>query len=85
VTARIGRPHEVLVDDEIDAFVRARMDELDLDDRSLCLVIPDATRKCPLPQLIRAIREATAGRVRSCTAVVALGTHAPMTEEARHG
>jgi nickel-dependent lactate racemase len=84
VTARIGRPHEVLVDDEIDAFVRARMDELDLDDRSLCLVIPDATRKCPLPQLIRAIREATAGRVRSCTAVVALGTHAPMTEEARH-
>jgi nickel-dependent lactate racemase len=83
VTTCIGRPHELLDDDEIDAFLRARMDELDLDGRSLLLVIPDATRKCPLPRLLRTIGGAVAGRVRSCTAVVALGTHAPMSDEAR--
>jgi nickel-dependent lactate racemase len=84
MTAQLGRPHRLLDEAEIDAFVRAQMDGLDLDGRSLCLVIPDATRKCPLPLLIRAIQKAIAGRVRSCTAVVALGTHAPMTQEARH-
>ena len=30
-------------------FVQSRLAELDLDGRSLCLVIPDATRNCPLP------------------------------------
>src|SRR4051794_28747063 len=56
---------------------------LDLDGRALCLVIPHATRQCPLPLVLGAICEAVAGRVRSCTAVVALGTHAPMDEDAR--
>jgi nickel-dependent lactate racemase len=66
---------------EVRAFLRARFDALDLDGRSLCLVLPDATRNCPLPLLLDAIQEAAAPRVRSCTAVIALGTHAPMSDE----
>jgi nickel-dependent lactate racemase len=66
---------------EVRAFLRARFDALDLDRRSLCLVIPDATRSCPLPLLLDAIYEAVKARVSSCTAVIALGTHAPMSDE----
>ena len=62
--------------------VEAHVAGLDLDGRSLCLVVPDATRQCPLPELLGAVWRAAKGRVSSCQAVVALGTHAPMTEAA---
>ena len=82
MTATIGGPHEVLHPDVVRRFVTEQLDQLDLDGRSLCLVIPDATRRCPLGLLLGAIHRAARGRVRSCVAVVALGTHAPMTDEA---
>jgi nickel-dependent lactate racemase len=75
----IGGATGVLHDDAVRSFVQTRMDALDLDGRSLCLVVPDATRSCPLGLLLSAIDEAVADRVSSCTAVVALGTHAPMS------
>ncbi len=80
--AAIERPGEILDPAEIRAFVRAQMDALDLDGRSLCLVVPDATRSCPLPLLLDAIAQATASRVSSCSVLIALGTHAPMSDEA---
>lgn len=82
MTELIGGPHQRLGEADVRAFVRAQFDRLDLDGRSLCLVIPDGTRKCPLPLVLSAITEAVGGRVRSCVAVVALGTHAPMDEAA---
>jgi nickel-dependent lactate racemase len=78
----IGGATGVLDEEDVRAFVRSRMDDLDLDGRSLCLVVPDATRSCPLSLLLSAIDEAVNPRVASCTAVVALGTHAPMSAEA---
>lgn len=82
MTALAGGPHQRLDEAAVRAFVREQLAGLDLDGRSLCLVIPDATRACPLPLLLGAIEESVADRVRSCTAVVALGTHAPMDEDA---
>ncbi len=79
--ASLERSGEVVEPQEIRAFIRAQLDALDLNGRSLCLVIPDATRSCPLPLLLDAIREAVNARVSSCTAVIALGTHAPMSDE----
>jgi len=81
VIASLERPGQLLDPTEVRAFLRARFDALDLDRRSLCLVIPDATRSCPLPLLLDAIYEAVKVRVSSCTAVIALGTHAPMSDE----
>jgi nickel-dependent lactate racemase len=81
VIASLERPGQVLDPAEVRAFLRARFDALDLDGRSLCLVIPDATRSCPLPLVLNAIYEAVKTRVSSCTAVIALGTHAPMSDE----
>ena len=79
--ATIGGRQGVLDAPEVDGFIRSRLAEIDLDGRSLCLVIPDATRTCPLPLLLSAVASAVESRVRSCTGVVALGTHAPMTDE----
>ena len=79
--ASLERSGELLEPREVRAFIRAQLDALDLNGRSLCLVIPDATRSCPLPLLLSAIQEAVNARVSSCTVVIALGTHAPMSDE----
>ena len=84
--ARIGGPDQVLSDEPVAGFVAEQLAAQDLDGRSVCVVIPDATRSCPLPLLLTAVHGALAGRVSRMTALVALGTHAPMTEAqlARH-
>jgi lactate racemase len=82
MTVTLGRPGQILDPDEVRAFVRGQIAGLDLAGRSLCVVIPDGTRNCPLPMLLAAIEEGIGGRARAATAVVALGTHAPMSDEA---
>jgi nickel-dependent lactate racemase len=78
--ARIGGPDRVLSDDEVTRFVREQLDARDLDGRSVCVVVPDGTRSCPLPLLLSAVHGALIGRVTRLTVLVALGTHAPMDE-----
>ena len=63
-------------------FVVASLAAVDLDHRRVCLVVPDATRTCPLPMLLGAAHRALAGRAKEVTVVVALGTHQAMTEPA---
>jgi nickel-dependent lactate racemase len=82
MTTTIGTPERVIDPDVVGRFVTAQFDALDLDDRSLCLVIPDGTRSCPVSSLLAAVDAAVRNRVRVCTAVVALGTHAPMDADA---
>ena len=82
MTATIGDRHGVLSAEGVGGFIASCLAAIDLDGRSLCLVIPDATRTCPLPLLLSAVAASVGARVRSCTAIVALGTHAPMTGEA---
>ena len=84
--ARIGGPDQVLPEAAVAGFVAEQLAAQDLDGRSVCVVIPDATRSCPLPLLLTAVHGALAGRVSRMTVLVALGTHAPMTEAqlARH-
>ena len=81
MSASIGGAGTVLTDDEVSDFVAASVGGLDLDGRSVCVIVPDATRSCPLPLLLRAVHRALYGRVSTMTAIVALGTHAPMTED----
>jgi nickel-dependent lactate racemase len=82
MTVTMGGPGQILEPEEVRAFVRARVDGLNLDGRSLCVVIPDGTRQCPVPLLLEAIQEGVGDRASSCTAIIALGTHAPMSEAA---
>ncbi len=80
--AVIGGPETTLTTDEIRRFIAEQLAATDLDGKSVCLVIPDGTRSSPLPLLLRCVHEALAGRATRITAVVALGTHVAMTDEA---
>ncbi len=80
--AQIGGPHDVLTEDEIQAFVHAELETAQLDGRSVCVLVPDGTRSCPLPLLVSAIHDALHRRVSRLTVLVALGTHAAMSEQA---
>jgi len=84
--SRIGGPGESLTDEQVTAFVAESLGATDLDGRSVCVVVPDGTRSCPLPLLLKAVHGALAGRVSRLTVLVALGTHAAMGEAelARH-
>lgn len=78
----IGGVSGELTEDDIRGFVADALVDADLDGRSLCLVVPDATRTCPLPLLLTSIHAAVAGRVSRLTVVIALGTHQPLSEDA---
>jgi nickel-dependent lactate racemase len=80
--ARLGHADGVLTDEQVRTFIREQLDAADLDGRSVCVLVPDGTRTCPLPLLLGAVHEALAGRVSRLTTLIALGTHQPMSEEA---
>jgi nickel-dependent lactate racemase len=82
----IGGPLDVLTDDQVATFIQERLDSTDLDGRSVCVLVPDGTRECPLPLLLGAVHRALHGRVSRLTVLVALGTHGRMNEDqlARH-
>lgn len=74
----VGGPHEHVSDAELDAFVQRNLAAADLDGKDVVLVIPDGTRSCPLPLLLRVLHKYLIGRVQKLTAVIALGTHSYM-------
>lgn len=80
--ARIGGPDEVLDQEQIDAFVAEQLGAADLDGKSVCVIVPDGTRSVPLARIMPAVHRALEGRAASATVLIALGTHAPMDEEA---
>ncbi|GAA1650142.1 lactate racemase domain-containing protein [Actinoplanes couchii] len=77
----IGGPGQVLTDADVRAFVTSRLAAEDLDGKRICVIVPDATRSCPLPLLLSAVHEALHGRAAAVTVLIALGTHAPMSPE----
>lgn len=79
-TLQIGGAQDVLTDQEVSDFIAESLATADLDGRSVCVIVPDGTRSCPLPLMMKAIHGALHGRVSRMMALVALGTHAPMTE-----
>jgi nickel-dependent lactate racemase len=79
--SRIGGSEGVLAPNQVVAFVREQLEGRHLDGRSVCVVVPDGTRTCPLPLLLGAIHAALHGRVTQLTTLIALGTHAAMDEE----
>lgn len=78
--AQIGGAGDLLAPGDVRAFILTELVAADLDGRSVCLVIPDGTRSGPLPMLLGAVHEALTGRATRVTALIALGTHQPMTD-----
>jgi len=80
MTPRIGGPGTVLTEEQVRTFIADRLAGEDFDGKSVCLLIPDGTRSCPLALLLSAVHRALHGRVTRLTVLIALGTHAPMGE-----
>src|SRR6185437_12461134 len=80
--AGIGGPGRVLGAGQVTGFVRDRLADAPVDGRSVCVLVPDGTRSCPLPLLLSAVHGALAGRVSALTVLIALGTHGAMSEPA---
>ena len=78
----IGGPGAVLSADQVTGFVRDQLAAAPVDGRSVCVLVPDGTRTCPLPLLLSAVHGALAGRVSALTVLIALGTHGAMSEPA---
>jgi len=49
--------------------------------KRVLVLTPDATRTCPLPMMVRAVREVLGQRALKLDFMVAVGTHAPLSEE----
>ncbi len=79
---RVGRASGRVTIEELRTLLASGLGAEDLDDTRVCLVIPDGTRRCPVPMLLDAVLGALAGRPGRVEAVVALGTHAPMDDDA---
>src|SRR4051794_8969469 len=66
---------------EVSAFVAESLANAALDGKRVCLVVPDGTRTCPLPLLMRAAHGALRDRAAEVTVLIALGTHQAMEED----
>jgi lactate racemase len=78
----IGGSDVVLTDEQVHDHILASLAQMNLDGRSVAVVVPDGTRAVSMPLLMRSVHEALDGRATSVTVVIALGTHAAMSEEA---
>lgn len=78
----IGSAEGYLSPDQVKAFLEAEFARIDVDGKNVCLLVPDDTRSCPLPQLLPIVYAALAPRAAKLTALIALGTHAAMSDEA---
>ncbi|WP_043497613.1 lactate racemase domain-containing protein [Georgenia sp. SUBG003] len=78
----VGDAESVLADEQVREHIVGTLARMDLDGRSVALVVPDGTRSVSMPLLLRSVHEALRGRAREVTVLVALGTHAAMSEEA---
>src|ERR1700691_671547 len=80
--ARIGGPDVTLSAEQVSSFIAGQLAGAPVDGRSVCVLVPDATRSCPLPCLLSAVHGALHGRVSALTFLVALGTHSELSEAA---
>lgn len=77
-TDTIGGPHKIVSDTELDEFVGRNFAGVEFDGKNVVLIVPDGTRSCPLPLMLRTVHRHLIDRVASLTCVIALGTHSYM-------
>jgi lactate racemase len=66
--------------DDVKGFIAKSIQTLDLRGKRVIVLVPDQTRTMPLPMVINALVDATAGKVQALDFIVALGTHPPLNE-----
>lgn len=72
---------QLLTESEIAEYVYRSLNEVDLTGKRVLALIPDRTRTAPIPLMFREVCACLLGKVKALDFMVALGTHAPMSEE----
>ena len=62
-------------------IIIATVDRMAPDGKRVLVIIPDQTRTCPLPMMVRALHAAAAERASGLDFLIALGTHQPLSDE----
>ncbi len=78
----LGFAHRFLSFEEIRSVVVQALETWDLDRKHILVIVPDRTRVAHLPMLFQLLHQELAGKSKSLDFLVALGTHAIMSEEA---
>jgi nickel-dependent lactate racemase len=76
-----GLAEGFLAIEDITAIVREGLGNLVVDGRRVLVLIPDGTRTMPMPLMFDVIERELGPRVAALDFLVALGTHAPMTDD----
>lgn len=71
----LGGPGYHVAPEELDGFMADNLARIDVAGKSVCLIIPDDTRSCPLPLLLSTVYQHVVDRAASMSCVIALGTH----------
>ena len=77
----IGDQNTVLTEENVKTIVESGIPESLFKDKRVLILTPDATRTCPLPMMVRGLREVIGDRSRSLDFMVALGTHPRLSED----
>jgi len=76
-----GLPHGYLDPGELTRIAREGLGAMPLDGRRVLVLIPDGTRTMPMPFMFETLERELGPRVAALDYLVALGTHAPMSDD----
>ena len=72
----------VLSEEQVRGIAAEALAPLRLAGKRILLIVPDATRTCPLGLLFKTLFDQIGGVTAELDVMIALGTHQPMSEEA---
>jgi nickel-dependent lactate racemase len=77
-----GTPHGYLPEEQVERIVADGLARRPFDGRRVLVIVPDGTRTMPMPFVFDLLARTLAPRVQALDYLVALGTHAPMSDAA---
>jgi nickel-dependent lactate racemase len=77
-----GHTDRFLTEQEVVQIFREGLEQIDVDGERVVVIVPDSTRSAPLALCFRSFAELLGERVDALDFMIALGTHAPMSEQA---
>lgn len=81
MTTGKGSPDAVLAETDVEGIIREGTPAGLYENKRVLVLTPDATRTCPLPMMVQAIRKTIGERCARLDFMVALGTHTPLAPE----
>lgn len=77
----LGSADGFLSQAEISARLKEIISSTNVENKNVLLIVPDATRSCPLPTLLPILHQELSQRKANVKVLIALGTHAAMKDE----